>query len=148
MDKITFSDYEAPGVGADNLNQLQDNIEEGIEGTVIYSNSSGSNTNITFSSAITNADFIEIIYNRLNVKKYTTGKLPYTNGMSTTLHLTFPAIRENPNDTRLQISTTDITINNTGIVFNGGLYANLISSGVSEFGLQTDIYIEKVIIYK
>ena len=47
MEKIEFKNNEEPYLSAENLNQMQDNIEKSVDGVVLYENASGSNGDIT-----------------------------------------------------------------------------------------------------
>lgn len=112
MDKITFEDYDEPELGADNLNQLQTNIEKAIYGTVLYSNSSGTTGNITFSENISNGDSIEIIY-RYNNNYKSTGKIPFTSGMNIILDI------QNREDSTAHSSISkSVAVSTTGLTVN------------------------------
>ena len=146
MDKITFNDYEAPELGADNLNQLQTNIENAINGTVLYFDSTyaGTVNNITFSESISEGNSIEIIYRCLNNYK-SSGKIPFIPGMNIILD-----IQERADSTAhsslsksVAVSTTGLTVNyeQGQTVWNG----NILTPAIADI---TDIPIVKVVVYK
>ena len=145
-DKISTIISSLPAINrirAEDINEIKSVVNHNA-GTEIYSDTDGSNTDINFTSAITNADEIEIIFTRINSTKiYTTGKIPYFSGVSTTLEAAWPVVGSNI----LQLEKTQVTITDTKITFDGGYMANITSSGVQTFNTQTDLYIKKVIIY-
>lgn len=144
MDKITFNDYESPAVGADNLNQMQTNIEKAIYGTVLYSNLSGTTGNITFSENISNGDSIEIIY-RYNNSYKSTGKIPFTSGMNIMLDIQNreDSTAHSSRNKSINVTTSSITVNNeqTQIIWNNNYLAPSIVD-------STAIAIMKVVAYK
>lgn len=144
MDKITFEDYDEPELGADNLNQLQTNIEKAIYGTVLYSNSSGTTGNITFSENISNGDSIEIIYRYSNNYK-STGKIPFTSGMNIILDIQNreDSTAHSSRNKSINVTTSGITVNNeqTQTIWNGNILAPSIAD-------STLIAIMKVVAYK
>ena len=146
MDKINFNDYEAPELGADNLNQLQTNIENAINGTVLYFDSTyaGTVNNITFSESISEGNSIEIIYRHSNNYK-SSGKIPFMPGMNIILD-----IQERSDGTAhsslsksVGVSTTGLTVNNEQgqTIWN----ANYLTPSISD---TNTIPIVKVIAYK
>ena len=147
MDKINFSDYEAPGIGADNLNQLQNNIEKSASGIVLYSNSAGTNGNIIFSESAQAGDLIEIVYAKKtsgNIYYYkSTGKIPYISGMQCVLDMS------RATSDVIVISSKIVTITSTGIG-GGNIYSvNIGSTGIQAFSNNdTTIYILKVVAYR
>lgn len=114
MDKITFNDYESPAVGADNLNQMQTNIEKAINGTVLYFDSTygGTTGNITFSESIANGNNIEIIY-RLSNNYKSTGKIPFVTGMNIILD-----IQEKADNTAHTSISKSVAVSTTGLTVN------------------------------
>lgn len=64
MEKINFKnlpDTSTP-INAENLNQIQNNMENAVNGYVLYDNTDGSNENITLSDSVANYEYIEIYY--------------------------------------------------------------------------------------
>ena len=155
MDKIIFTDNQAPAISASNLNQIQTNVENAINqlqtntinGTVLYEDTTGTNGNVTFSSSITSANNIEIIYCRRRVSTGTsvfksTGKLPYSSGMEIALDINFYS-----QDTNQQSIAKIVTASSSGLTVNGENTMQQ-SGGQVVTGATTNIYITKVIIYK
>lgn len=62
MEKINFVNNSTPYLSAENLNQMQSNVENAINGVVLYENADGSNETITLNDNATNYSFIEIFY--------------------------------------------------------------------------------------
>lgn len=52
MRKIDFSNYKAPGISEEILKILQDNIEEAIDGVVLYENVNGNDQEIKLSNSL------------------------------------------------------------------------------------------------
>lgn len=128
------------------MDTFQDNISDEFseigEPTIIYNDSVGSNTNITFENAIESANDIEIIYCRRRVSNGTsvyksTGKIPYSNGTEIALDINYYS-----NDTGQQSIAKLVTVNSTGITVTGE--NTMVGSNIST---STTIYIIKVIIY-
>ena len=114
---------------------------------VLYNDTTGTNGNITFSSSITSANNIEIIYCRRRVSTGTsvfksTGKLPYSSGMEIALDINFYS-----QDTNQQSIAKIVTASSSGLTVNGENTMQQ-SGGQVVTGATTNIYITKVIIYK
>lgn len=62
MEKINFENYRSPGISKEILMQLQDNIEEAIDGTVIYTNEAGEREDILLDYNLENYKKIEVFY--------------------------------------------------------------------------------------
>ena len=65
MEKINWINGQAGGtpLSAENLNQMQDNIEKEIEGKVLYENANGDNSgNINLNDSVSNYDEVKIDY--------------------------------------------------------------------------------------
>ena len=62
MNKITFKNYPdtSTPIDADNLNGMQNNIEEAINGEILYQSENGSTNSITLSKSVTEFDFIDV----------------------------------------------------------------------------------------
>ena len=97
MNKINWINGQAGGtpLSAENLNQMQDNIEDAIEevdekveGTVLYNNATGTTGNITLNDSVANYDYIEIQGKR-GSNYYSSGKLYNINGKNVVLTTTF-----------------------------------------------------------
>lgn len=156
MDKIIFTDNQAPAISASNLNQIQTNVENAINqlqtntinGTVLYEDTTGTNGNVTFSSSITSANNIEIIYCRRRASTGTsvfksTGKLPYSNGMEIALDINYYST-----DTNQQSIAKIVTASSSGLTVSGENTLQGNEGGQAITSATTNIYITKVIIYK
>lgn len=62
MEKINFENYKSPGLSKEILMQLQDNIEEAIEGIVIYTNEAGTTQDVLLDYNLENYKKIEVFY--------------------------------------------------------------------------------------
>lgn len=62
MEKINFENFKSPGLSKEILMQLQDNIEEAIDGTVIYTNEAGESEDIFLDYNLENYKKIEVFY--------------------------------------------------------------------------------------
>lgn len=62
MDKIDFVNNGQPAVNDINLNLMQDNIENAINGFILYNNTSGNQGQISLTDDSTNYDYCEILY--------------------------------------------------------------------------------------
>ena len=62
MEKINFENFKSPGISKEILMQLQDNIEEAIDGTVIYTNEAGESEDILLDYNLENYKKIEVFY--------------------------------------------------------------------------------------
>ena len=62
MEKINFENFKSPGLSKEILMQLQDNIEEAIDGTVIYTNEAGEREDILLDYSLENYKKIEVFY--------------------------------------------------------------------------------------
>lgn len=147
MTKINFVNGEAPALSAEILNQLQTNIETAINGTVIYNDTTGTNGNVTFSSSITSANNIEIIYCRRRVSTGTTvfkstGKLPYSSGMEIALDINYYS-----NDTGQQSIAKIVTASSSGLTVSGENTLQGNEGGQAITSATNNIFITKVIAY-
>lgn len=64
MEKIEFKNLpskETP-ISAENLNQMQDDIEESIEGTVLYESQEGTISDISLNESSANFKYLEIFF--------------------------------------------------------------------------------------
>lgn len=155
MDKIIFTDNQAPAISASNLNQIQTNVENAINqlqtntinGTVLYEDTTGTNGNVTFNQTISSGN-IEIIYCRRRVSTGTsvfksTGKLPYSNGMEIALDINYYST-----DTNQQSIAKIVTASSSGLTVSGENTLQGNEGGQAITSATTNIYITKVIIYK
>lgn len=70
MDKINFVNGTQPAINDTNLNQMQINIENAINGTILYENEAGTNINFTLNQS--EKDFKELaVY---SVENYSSSK--------------------------------------------------------------------------
>lgn len=70
MKKINFVNNDAPYLSAENLNQMQDNIEEAINGVVLFESAEGDNsTSITLNETLANYKEIEIVFGNAGLIK-------------------------------------------------------------------------------
>jgi len=61
MERINFEN-NVTKASAETFNELQDNIEEAINGTILYNNTNGTTSAFTLNDSIENYDYIEIYY--------------------------------------------------------------------------------------
>ena len=66
MDKINFINGNQPAVNDTNLNQLQANIENAINGTVLYESENGTVGEITLLEDASNFKFLEIYFQNID----------------------------------------------------------------------------------
>ena len=147
MDKINFENLPSTNtpISAENLNQVQANIEKALKGTSLYKDETGTTGAITLSSAIENFEEIEVksyvVYNGAKVYT-TTGKVPVSNRM----HLNNQFIGAN---CQLRTYCKRIDMSGTSIIPNSDRFFSVLpSSGTfgSEESEQT--YITEVIGYE
>ena len=67
MEKINFENFKSPGISKEILMQLQDNIEEAIEGEVLFENAGGLSGNIELSSSPSNYREIELFVGKAEI---------------------------------------------------------------------------------
>ena len=67
MEKINFENFKSPGISKEILMQLQDNIEEAIEGEVLFENTSGLSGNIELSNSPSNYKKIELFVGKAEI---------------------------------------------------------------------------------
>ena len=149
MNKINWINGQAGGtpLSAENLNQMQDNIEEAInevdekmQGTVLYSNETGTIGNITLSYSVANYDYIEI-QGRRTAFIYSSGKIYNANGKTIVL------TSSNATDDHIYLYTKVIQINGDTIT---AVRAKLmyLNSQTQTFATDNDNYITRVVGYK
>ena len=145
MEKINFVNNSEPYLSAENLNQLQTNIENAINGFVLYENESGTTENITLNETSSNYNAIEIMYG-CDGYYFSTGKIFSPNGKK--IGLQTPSVSETV-DERIFIYTSNWQINEGNINFikASNKYMNPDNS-IASFGTTSYIRIFKVIGYK
>ena len=77
MIKIDFKNLQPPAISEETLEALQDNIEEAIEGEVLFKNEVGTNGDITLSNTVEEYDEIEIFFD--NDRGTVTGERIFSN---------------------------------------------------------------------
>lgn len=108
----------------ENLDPINLNYEERLqklEGTILYSNESGTTADIALSDNISNYSFIEVEYERNNAVK-TTGKIKNYNSMRLETYLAY--WDELSSQTIWQSSMEIINANNNKITRNDTYYSN------------------------
>lgn len=74
MKKINFVNNSEPYLSSENFNQIQDNVEEAINGYVLFEDKNGATGNITLTKTIADSKAIEIMYGADGVF-FSTGKI-------------------------------------------------------------------------
>ena len=155
MNKIE-NELEALDTGKQNNLTAGDNIsinendEISVTGinipTVVYNNSSGNNGDVTFTESISGAKEIEIVYFYSTTQKiYKSVRIPYTENMKISLDLHYYGI----GSAVYFIFAYLIQISNSGITKINSYTMNFANSwSKPSIETTTDIYIEKVIVYK
>lgn len=149
MEKINWINGQAGGtpLSAENLNQMQDNIEEAInevdekmQETVLYSNETGTTGNINLSDSVANYNYIEIQCRRTGFI-YTSGKIYNANGKTIVL------TSSNATDDHIYLYTKVVQINGDTIT---AVKAKLmyLNSQMQAFATDNDNYITRVVGYK
>lgn len=125
---------------------LDERAENVLEPTVVYKNELGNNGNATFDESIIGAKEIEIVYFYSTTQKiYKSVKVPYTENMKISLDIHYYGV----GSVVYFIFAHLIQISNNGItkIYEYSMnFANSWSKPSIES--STDIYIEKVIVYK
>ena len=62
MIKIDFKNLQPPAISEETLEALQDNVEQAIEGEILYKNEVGTNGDVTLSNTVEEYDEIEIFF--------------------------------------------------------------------------------------
>lgn len=141
MEKIDFNNNNPPGISEEILEQLQNNIEEAINGIVIFQNENGVNSNIFFDDTIDVGDYIEIVYCRKRTDGTliykTTGKLKFKTDIEIALDLVHYT-----SSTVQATQTKYVKINSESLIVTG---ENTNSNG--NITASNTIYITKIIKY-
>lgn len=142
MEKINWINGQAGGtpLSAENLNLMQDNIENAIDGTVLYNNTIGTTGNVTLSDSVANYDYIEIQSRRTGFV-YSSGRIYSANGK--TIHLT----SSNATDDHIYLYSKVVQINGDTIT---AVRAKLtyFNDQMTAFATDNDNYITRVVGYK
>ena len=146
MQKITFEDLPSTNtsINATNLNQVQTNTENAINGTILYNNTSGSNGTIQLSDSVSNYTYLEI-YAKPNVANYVpiVTKALIT-GTTNYIYISFATV-----DTSAVIYQKARVVEATGTSIStyGSRYGQFFYNGSSSFSATNDVYITRVIGY-
>lgn len=149
MQKINFEDYPSTNtpIDADNLNDLQDNVEEAIEElkeVILYEDETGATDNITLEDDISNYKYFEVSAYRGDKELLPTQRY-YNNESDCNIHLntSYNVLGGTyPSGAQYSISGTNLTLNNFyKILLVPGSYPSNASS-------TSDIYINKIVGYK
>lgn len=145
--KCTDDDLnEIKQVVNDNADELDENTAniEGLQGTILFENENGENTNITLSETVANFDYIEIFYARkgTNYNVYNSVEVENPNGKYVSLSLNHCA-----SDSIMQIFGKRIYIDGTSIAKIQEIMVQVQETTVATS--STDyLYIYKVVGYK
>ena len=152
MEKINFIDYpkmDKP-INSNNLKQMQTNIENAINGTVLY-HTTGSNESITLSDNISNYDYVEIYYKIIPDGIVISTKQKSEKGIVGTpiiLEASIDGYFEN-SYYGVRLYSTVATINGTTLTKPVGYNFTFKTDGTIVFNeTRNDIYVFKVIGYK
>ena len=146
MEKINFKDLPSTEtlINSSNLNLLQDNVENAINGFVLYENETGSNASITLSDSAANYSYIEIFFQAEG--RYNSIKIPNANGKIAYLH------SANVLNGNAYYKMSNWQIDGSNINLKGSNQYRISASGASDFidgGTGGNaIYITKVVGYK
>jgi hypothetical protein len=151
MDKINFINGSQPAINDVNLNKLQTNVENAINGIKLYSNETGTSSNITLSDNIDNYSEYEIKYLGEFGEPYTTGRLSTAYIDRIHLNGVFLGVKFNTADGALKVSNARVSISGKALTFiSNRWYEKPYNSGASNGTYQdtTNIKIVEVIGYK
>ena len=131
----------------ENLDPINFNYEkrlQRLEGTILYSNESGTTDDILLYDNVSNYSYIEIFYNKANMV-FNSKKINNPNNKQIGLEIVF---MEGNNYT--QVVVQKVTFNNNKIIYGPGMWNNFImgSSFVNSSQTEKQITITKVIGYK
>lgn len=118
------------------------NLKEYLNPTVLYNNTSGSNSNITLSDSAVNYEYIEIFF-RSNDNTYNSVKIYEPNGKSISLIAQY-----NNGSNIVWFKITIVTISGTSITRGNAVDGKLISNSSAFVGSTSNIYITRVVGYK
>ena len=144
MEKINFEDLPSTKTPIDsaNLNLLQTNIENAINGTSLFEGST--NGDVTLSDNVTNYRYVEIFYNAFGSQNHSVkAKASETNViLLQTIHA--------GTDGSINFNTRGVTLNQNKIVTNSERYSSTSISLTKEISIThtNNINITKVVGYK
>ena len=146
MQKITFEDLPSTNtpINATNLNQVQTNTENAINGTILYNNASGSNGTIQLSDSVSNYTYLEI-YAKPNVANYVpiVTKALIT-GTTNYIYISFATV---DSSAVIYQKARVVEATGTSISTYGNRYGQFFYNGSSSFSATNDVYITRVIGY-
>lgn len=143
MQKINFQNLPntTTPVNASNLNSLQTNVENAINGTVLYNNTNGSNTTIQLSDSLANYYCIDILFGAEDV--YNCIRIHDPN--EKTIQLIVDVLFGSSN----YIKNSKWICSGTSITFSAGNIYSITNEGLGGWSSNaTQVYIYKVIGYK
>lgn len=145
--KCTDDDLnEIKQVVNDNADELDENTAniEGLQGTILFENEVGVNTNITLSETVANFDYIEIFYARKgSLTIFSSVKVENPNGKYAQLSFNHSA-----SDNTMQIYGSRLYINGTTINRKQNTMFQMNNTGFVSMSTPTDLNIYKVVGYK
>lgn len=145
MDKINFVNGGQPAINDTNLNQLQTNIENAINGTVLYESEAGTTGNVELNETVENYRYLEIFFHNEGVAPgyaYNSVKVYNPNGKIVTLTI----FQKDTTQNVIFMRTKNIEINPNMLKVNG--YSNWNTFDNIEETVKNTIYIDRVIGYK
>lgn len=145
--KCTAEDLnEIKQVVNDNADELDENTAniEGLQGTILFENENGVNTNITLSETVANFDYIEIFYARKgSLTIFSSVKVENPNGKYAQLSFNHSA-----SDNTMQIYGSRLYINGTTINREQNTMFQMNNTGFVLMSTPTALNIYKIIGYK
>ena len=145
--KCTDDDLnEIKQVVNDNADELVENTTniEGLQGTILFENEDGVNTNITLSESAVNFNYIEIFYARKgSLTIFSSVKVENPDGKYVQL-----SFNHSPVDVTMQIYGSRLYINGTTINREQNTMFQMNNTGFVSMSTQTDLNIYKVVGYK
>lgn len=143
MDKINFINGSQPAINDTNLNKLQTNIENAINGTVLYESEAGSKDEITLSETVLNYKRVKIFYHYNNF--YASVEVDNANNKTIPLSVAFSITEFNLS----RIQYKDVKISGNKITNTGYGYLSISTAGTYGVSIEENaIYIDKIIGYK
>lgn len=143
MDKINFVNGSQPAINDTNLNQLQTNIENAINGTVLYESEAGSKDEITLSDTVLNYNRVKMFYHYNDI--YGSVEVDNANNKIISLSVAFSITQFNLS--RIQYKDVRISGNKITNIKYG--YLSISTAGTYGVSIEeNEIYIDKIIGYK
>lgn len=147
MKKITFEDLPSTNtpINSTNLNKLQDNVENAINGTTLYENLNGTQEDFTLSDSYKNYKKIDIVYGYASwvQTNYIHSFDPeLTKAVTLTICYTFT-------NSAVRIANCGLNFSGTSVAFDTArnMQVDMTSSGVSSSSTENKLAIYKVIGY-